>query len=466
METRFIVSWILFGLLAVGCAGTVEVTGSNHTSNSATGTVAAPTRPPQAPEPTALPPDTAAGTDDVAGSEGGSEREPEEPGDTADCRDGWVPLLAGTSSSRFSALDADSFPAARVAVCESDDRELELTFREIDSSDVLRVAACQKSPDVWGATTDDVVFELVDERNSERSTSGVLNEFGADDFVTMMLETDIVRTVERQNRLGTPLCPGSQRLCTSNVGTNEVLNLREGPALELGVLAEIPGGTCALWQNARQSEAGEPGVGWVSVVATLPGSTARVSGWVSSDFVDPATPELVLDAYGVATVPFGTRWTEALPALEHQLGAPDEIETYDTCGNPGETQHRAQWGNLVVLAHAPVDVSATNPPVLTWASVGSGRFTTIGGLGSGSLWSEVVAVLPNSVPVETEWSIIGQSHEYELDGDAETDIRSRWAAENYFEFGFANAIDLNRTDQVGANSVVANISAGHTWKDC
>lgn len=368
------------------------------------------------------------------------------------CEAGAIPLVTGTTGMSFSA-DGVVSPSVNTGVCKHADGTLSLLVLGRSSGEQLRLNACQKSPDVWEAATGPVTYRLVDERNSQRAVAGVLSIRDSDsttDRLTWHIESNIERTVAHQNSFDAPLCEGSQRLCTSVVDTNETLNLRIEPALDAAVVTGIPGGSCAVWavDNGDAAPAG-----WIPVVFA-PGDSPRLSGFVSDEFVTAAPLSQVVDVHGVATIAFGTPWPEAISKLTAQLGEPDEANTFDICGNPGEIEHNATWDNLVVVAHAPVDQPGTNPPVLTFAAVGAGEYTATAGLQGESTWHDFVTVFPGAVAVDSVFALEARSHLFD---------DTSWANEFYLAAGFLQARVAADVDE---SSVLGSVSAGHTWAAC
>jgi len=443
---RFIAALVVVtvgALFACGCASTTAIPSTTSGSTAAPLATAAPAVPTAAPSAVHAEP-----TSDVS--------QPEAPttlpaAQTSPCGDN-VQLFGGSSGSGFNA-SGETAAAVRAGICLAPDGSLQLELRGHDSGEHLTIPACQQLPDVWQAQLDDAIYTVVDERNSQRAIAGILqiDPFITDQSMEWQFESDIVRATLHQNRFDAPMCAGSQRLCTTSVGSDETLNLRAAPSLDSAVVASVPGGSCGLWQYEREIDAVPDG--WATVVFA-PDETSRVRGYVSTDFTSPAPSGQVVDVSGVANVPFGAPWPYAIAALTAQLGEPESVYTSDVCGIPGDLRHDAEWDNLLIVAHAPVDGPPSNPPVLTFATVGSGRFSATGGLQGGASWGDFVAVFSTAAPFESLWTIDGRSQPFD---------EAAWFEGQYLTATFPSIESL---DEVDAATPLAAVSAGKTWADC
>lgn len=139
---------------------------------------------PSTPEPTAIETDTPSKSDDR----------------DRGCNDGFAPIFSGESDGGGFDANGGQWAPAFGSICRNELGSLHFYGVDLGTGREVRLPACQQSPEVWVVANGESSYTMVDERNSNRGTPGVLSFTSADGTVRQWnLWIDILRDANLQD---------------------------------------------------------------------------------------------------------------------------------------------------------------------------------------------------------------------------------------------------------------------------
>lgn len=203
------------------------------------------------------------------------------------------------------------------------------------------------------------------------------------------------------------------RYCTTEVGTDEELNLRETPNVDAEVLAVLKGGSCAIFGiTADGQPVLSPDGRWVNV-KYQPLQGPKVQGWIFRGFLEPVGALSVLDSQSLGGVALGTDWKSAKAALIEAFGQPTSTNTTFSCQETGDAPiEELVWNGLHVYGHNE-DIYGDhdfNNAVLASIWIEPGSIWQAVGLPANATAEQIELRFPTSRRVQTEYDVHITTH--------------------------------------------------------